>query len=393
MSAIKHYRRHRFIWAILTVIMKPYLTRRFNYKFKVCSAHSPLLVISNHVTDWDPFFIGLCFPQHLYFVASDHIFRWGFVSKLINWVVAPIPHLKSARGISSTREILRRLRGGANVCLFAEGNRTWDGVTGDFLPSAGKLARISGATLVTFRISGGYFTQPRWSKALRKGKAEGKAVGIYPPEQLKKMSPEQINAIIAKDIFEDAYARQRSENIAFKGKNPAENLETLLCACPECDSLGHMHSNGDRFSCTFCGFTVRYGENGFFSGDDLPFDNVADWNAWQNEKLLALAGDESKFELLSDEGIELTQILSINKRKSLGSGRMSLNRDMLRVCDMEFPLDKLTGISMIGRAKLNFTCSGLSYELSSRKSSCFKKYLLVLSRLAADNKLEQLLIT
>lgn len=297
---MKHYKRHKIFWALLTVIMKPYLIRRFNYKFKICGTQNPVLVIANHVTDWDPFFIGLCFPQHLYFVASDHIFRWGLSSNLIKWIFAPIPYLKSVKGVSPTREVLRRIKGGANVCFFAEGNRTWDGVTGNFLPSAGKLARISGATLATFRISGGYFTQPRWGKDVRRGQMHGETVGIYSPEQLKAMTVEEINDIIAKDISEDAYARQRSENIEFKGKSPSEELETLLCICPECGSLGHMHSLGDLFSCSFCGFSVHYGKNGFFTGDKLPFDNIKDWSSWQHKKLLSLADSRDNGELLSD---------------------------------------------------------------------------------------------
>ena len=47
-----------------------------------------------------------------------------------------------------------------NVCVFPEGNRTWDGVTAKFLPSIGKLARSSGASLVTYKLTGGYFASP-----------------------------------------------------------------------------------------------------------------------------------------------------------------------------------------------------------------------------------------
>lgn len=390
---IKHYKWHRAFWTFLSFFMRPYLSRRFNYKYSVCGVQNPVLVISNHVTDWDPFFIGVCFPQHLYFVASDHIFRWGWKSKIIRWLVAPIPHLKSVRGFSSAREILRRLKGGANVCLFAEGNRTWDGVTCDFLPSAGKLARISGATLVTFRITGGYFTQPRWGRSIRKGRMKGGAVGVYTHEQLKAMTPEQINEIIANDIYEDAYARQHIENASFTGSAPAESLETLLCICPECGRLGTMRSHGRNFTCS-CGFSVRYGDNGFFTGDDVPFDNVTDWNAWQDEKLSSLPGITGEGEIMSDEDVSLIRVLSEKRSERAGVGKMSLDRKRLRICGIAFPLEKLTGISLIGRKKLSFTCDGESYELSAERPICFKKYLTVLSALAENNTgLEHLAIT
>ena len=58
--------------------------------------------------------------------------------------------------------VMRRLRKGGSVAIFAEGNRSFNGLTGDILPATGKLARSSGASLVTFRFSGGYLSSPRW---------------------------------------------------------------------------------------------------------------------------------------------------------------------------------------------------------------------------------------
>lgn len=390
---MEHYKRHLFFWKEFFAIMRPYLIKRFNYKYALCDAENPLLVVSNHVTDWDPFFIGMCFPQHLYFVASEHIFRWGYKSTLISWLVAPIARLKAVSATVSVREIIKRLKSGANVCLFAEGNRTWDGRTCDFLPSTGKLVRMSGATLVTFRIIGGYFTQPRWSKHSRKGMVEGAVVGIYPPDRLEKMTPEQINAIIANDISEDAYERQRKDNFSFRGEALAEKLETCLCICPVCGSVNTMTSRGDYFFCE-CGFTVRYGENGFFTGEKVPFDNVTDWNEWQEHKIFELTDSDGDGEIFSDDGVELFIVLSKNKIKKLGSGRLSLDRNNLTVGSRTFPLEHITGISLIGRGIVSLTAGGVSYELVSTRPTCFKKYLTSLSHLASSNQsLEHLVIT
>lgn len=38
------------------------------------------IVLSNHVTDYDPLLVGVSFPGQMYFVASEHITRWDIAS-------------------------------------------------------------------------------------------------------------------------------------------------------------------------------------------------------------------------------------------------------------------------------------------------------------------------
>ena len=76
--------------------------------------------------------------------------------------------------------------------------------------NTGKLVRNSGATLVTYRLEGNYLSAPRWGKGTRRGKINARLVGVYPPEELKKMKPDEITALINKDIFEDAWERQKT---------------------------------------------------------------------------------------------------------------------------------------------------------------------------------------
>ena len=107
------------------------------------------------------------------------------------------------------KEILAKLRDGRNVALFPEGNRSFNGLSGDFPPATGKLVKKSGATLVTYRLHGGYLTTPRWSTSLRKGKLWGEIAGIYSPEKLKAMTEDEVNRAIRHDLFVDAYADQK----------------------------------------------------------------------------------------------------------------------------------------------------------------------------------------
>ena len=160
---MEHQMRHRAVWRLFRPLVRLILFFRFNYRCKSFSPKGPCIVVCNHVTDWDPLLVGAAFRRQMYFLASEHIMRLGFVSRLLDWLVHPIVRQKGGSAAGAVKEMLRVLKAGGNVALFPEGNRTWDGVTRDFPASTGKLVKTGGASLVTFRLRGGYLSSPRWS--------------------------------------------------------------------------------------------------------------------------------------------------------------------------------------------------------------------------------------
>ena len=386
---MEHLRRYRFTWRILRFLIGGWIRRKFNYDVQTCTAEGPLLVLCNHNTDWDPILLGLAFPDYLSFVASEHIFRWGIAAKLIVALLAPIARQKGRIAADTAITMLRRLKGGVSVAMFAEGNRSFNGVTGPILPATGKLALRSGAALVTYRLDGGYFTSPRWAGSkLRRGKMTGRVVKVYAPEELKRMGVAAINEAIRRDLFVDAYAVQRREMIRFRGKAPAEHLERVLCRCPRCGGLDTMHSGGDMLRCG-CGFAVRYNEYGFLEGEDAPFDNITDWDAAQTEALCALADAAGDGPIFSDGDMILKEIRSdTHGETELGRGEMALYSDRLECCGQTFPLDELGGFSLHGPQTVDMSCGGRSYEISSEAVRCTRKYMTVIEYLLSKRQVQ-----
>ena len=108
--------------------------------------------------------------------------------------------MKGRQGAKTVKQMLRALQEGHRVCIFPEGNRSFNGVTMDMETSIAKVAKKSKAKLVTFRIEGGYLTQPRWSTTTRRGKTRGRLINVYTPEQLAEMSDGQISEAIITDL-------------------------------------------------------------------------------------------------------------------------------------------------------------------------------------------------
>ena len=379
------YIRHQKVWRILQGLLRGYLRRRFALHTEPCQADGPCIVIPNHVTNWDPFLVAMSFPdQYLYYVASEHIFRLGALSSLISWLLGPIARKKGDTGADTVREILRHTRQDHSVCLFAEGECSWDGLTGPVFPATGKLVRSSGATLVTYRLEGGYLTLPRWGAGARKGRLYGHPVGVYPPQVLRKMKGEEITSLIQRDIGENAWERQAADPVPYRGKRPAEQLETALFLCPRCRRIGTLTSRGSVLRCSSCGLEETYLPDGAFRPGD-PFPTVLQWDRWQHEELAAGRFEHGE-ELFSDPMVSFRRVLSGHRAEKLGGGRLVQHPDRLICGSRSFPLSEIENMAMVKRHILLFTWGRDYYELRCGKGCNLRKYLAVWKHAASENR-------
>lgn len=375
LSEAKATRRHRLCWQLFRFLARPFVAVALRFTpEKAPDIDAPVLVLANHNTDFDPALVALSFKRQMYFVASEHAFRWGWITRLLGYLFAPMPIVKGGGDLRATMDILRTLRGGKNLCIFAEGNRSVDGVTAAISPATGLLAK-SGVDLVTYRLEGGYFTHPRWARSRRKGKMRGAVVGHYTAARLKEMTLEEINQRIQHDLYEDAYARQAVERTAFRGKNLAENLETALYVCPSCGKMDTLKSKDDRLHCP-CGLTARYTAYGMLEGRSVPFDTVTKWYAWQLEQVAARVDAPIGSVLLQDPEQHLYEVEPCVGATLLTSGEMRMTAEALLLGEHTFALADIIDMAIVGQMTLTFTLqNGQHYEIKSDAPRSGYKYL------------------
>ena len=376
---------HKNIYQILRGVLRPYLWVKYRFKTdNVPKIDEPYILLSNHTTEEDMFFTGVASRQHMYFVCGEHLLRNKLYGRLLRTLADPLPVPKGGTAINSVREIMKRTKDGHNICMFPEGKRSFHGETIPSPVSLGKLVKMTGCALVTYRIEGGYFTYPRWARGHhRKGHVEGNVVGVYSSSQIKGMSASEITEIINRDTYENAYETQRIKRLTYKGKDLAKGMEHVLFICPRCRTMDSIQTKGDRFFCSECGMNGIYDEYGFLKGDDLPFDDVHSWMRWiEPEYDTFVIKHEADEILFTEEDVLLYQMLDDYQNKDIERGTLKVSRDRMVFgsSGKEFIFDEIPYLSILYGNILLFTYNGNYYGLTGdafRAWKCARLWHLV----------------
>ncbi len=368
---------HRIVYKAvypLTVL----LLKKYQFTTDVCPKLNDghYIIMANHTTESDMTMLINAFRQHMYFVCGEHLKR-SKVAKPYWFFFDPIPEFKGTVPLGTVREILRRAHKGHNIMIFPEGSRSFNGVTAKVDVSAGKLVKHAKAGLITYRIIGGYFVAPRWAYHFRTGKLQGKIMHIIKPEEIAKMTDEEVTDIINTDLHEDAYETQKKLMNPYVGEGLAEGIENYLIHCPNCLAYDSMKGEGNEFHCVRCGKKATLDEYGFIHGD-FPYDNVRDFGAWVvdsfKEEMRGKADDEHLF---TETDVKLFQITRDHKQIDLMSGTAELYKDRIEMGDYKFPYAEMPAMSGLyyGKTAL-FTHDNTFYGLTGEHCHAWKCNML-----------------
>lgn len=369
--------RHRLTFTLLMPVVSAFLKLQFNYQYDDLSKiEEPYILVANHNMELDPASIGVAVGHQIYFVASEHIARKGLGTWFLMTFFKPILHRKGRQGVNTVKQMLKTLRAGNSVCIFPEGNRSFNGRTGAMLPAIGKVARTSGAKLVTYRFEGGYLTQPRWSLSWRRGKLKGRLVRVYSQEELKAMTNEQVNEVICSDLYEDAYATQKKERIAFRGKKLALGMESALFMCPDCGQIGTLHSDATHLYCD-CGFRAVYDVYGELTDQSGKKYTITELDLWQREKLLEYQEKHMDGTPLFGDKVTMYEIGEDHTVVSRQDGTVAAYTDHLECCGRTLMYESMQGMAVYSRNSIAIHLDGEvnHLEMKSDERFCALKYL------------------
>ena len=331
------------------------------------------LIIMNHQTAFDQFFVGATFKNPVSDVASEDIFSLGWLSDALRYLVAPIPIKKQTLDLQAVKTCIKVAREGGNIALAPEGNRTYHGRTVYMKPGIASLVKKLGMPLAIFRIEDGYGVHPRWSDVVRRGGMRSFVSRVVEPEEYASMTNEELFQLIKEELYVD----EGRVTGNFRHKKNAEFLERAMYVCPWC-GFSTFESHNDIITCKKCGRKIRHLPTKELQGVDCDFPHrfVADWYDDQcdyiNHTDLSALTEAPVYE----ETAQLSKVFPYKRKKLLKKdAAVCLYGDRITVDGRTFSFDETSAVVVLGKNKLNIYFDKELLQLKGSKRFNALKYV------------------
>ncbi len=213
---------------------------------------------------------------------------------------------------------------GGNVAVFPEGQFSWDGKPGPFLPGLSQLVNYLKLPVVCVHVSNGDRIKPKWANFYRKTSID---ITIHPTIKFER--GDDIEKMISEKIF-----LNHSQLYESSGKNLAKGLAKNIRFCPNCSSDNTLIDEGDDLSCSVCNEVWKLDANNNISGKAI--NSISDLFestkrntelVWEREKNIKTLNKVVLLDISQKSWVfECANILELNE-KSLKIGDFKLNYD------------------------------------------------------------------
>ncbi len=121
---------------------------------KIIPKTGGIIIAGNHISDWDPPFVGVSVPRGVHFMAKSELFRNPLIGSFLGGLGAFPVYRKSSvnrDALNTAAEIVNR---GEALIIFPEGTRSKTGKMLPPKPGVGYIAHATSAPVYPFHVSG-----------------------------------------------------------------------------------------------------------------------------------------------------------------------------------------------------------------------------------------------
>jgi len=144
------------MYSLLRIILT--LLFRIVFRCKVVGVeniplHGGVIIASNHLSLWDPPFLGTFVPRKIHFMAKEELFAWP----VLGWIITKLNAFPVRRGTAdraAIRTALTVLEAGKCLGLFPEGTRSKTGNLGSAELGLAMIAIKAGVPIVPTAVIG-----------------------------------------------------------------------------------------------------------------------------------------------------------------------------------------------------------------------------------------------
>ena len=301
-------------------------------KIGMDGVRGPYLLLGNHNAFFDmKVSIAATFPEvPNYIVAID-----GFIGR--EWLLRAIGCICKRKFTSDPlliRQMLRVVKQGGIVGLYPEARYSLCGTTAPLPEALGKVCKMLNVPVVMLLCHGHHINHPFWNtRRERKVKpTEATMKLVFTPEELKALTPEEINRRLVQEFQYDDFRWQKENSIKVDDPERARGLEKILYQCPHCGTEYEMTGEGSVLLCRHCGKRWDMDEYGVLKAEDgvTEFSHIPDWYEWERANVRREVRDgvySSGILPVTVEGLP-----NAKKFVPVGSGTMVHDMNGFRVC-------------------------------------------------------------
>jgi len=327
---------------ILTMTLSVFsIPRGFTYKkigMERLSKKEPCLILMNHSSFVD-FKIAskILFPRPFNIICTSD----GFVGK--SWlmrVIGCIPTQKFVTDLSLVRDIIYAVRKKkSSILMYPEASYSFDGTSTTLPESLGMLVKKLGVPLVMIRTYGAFNRDPLYNNLqIRKVKVSADMKYLLSPEEIEKMSTEELNETIRNEFSFDNFKWQQENEVRIDEPFRADCLNRVLFKCPHCMAEGKTEGKDTHLTCHACGKVYELDEYGYMKAleGDTEYPHIPDWYTWERECV--------KQEIVEDRyglDIDVDICMLVNTRclYRVGEGRLTHSKEGFRLTGCDRRLD------------------------------------------------------
>ncbi|MBQ8375406.1 MAG: 1-acyl-sn-glycerol-3-phosphate acyltransferase [Clostridia bacterium] len=298
----------------------------------------PCFILMNHSSFIDLEIVtSVFYPRPLNIVATwDAMLGKNWLMRQIG-CMPTIKFMASAKLIRDMQYCLKKLK--TSVVMYPEVGYTFDGTTTTLPESLGKCVKLLGVPLVSVITHGAHLRQPLFNE-LRKRNVFVNAEVEYllSPDQIKQMSPDEINRVILEKFSFNEYRYQSENGVRIDHPERAVGLNRILYKCPHCLAEGQTEGKGATLICKACGKEYELTETGEMKALDgeTEIESIPQWYAWER-KCVKEELEGGRYELNAD--VDIMMMVDTSGVYDIGSGKLTHGENGFRLVSDDGQLD------------------------------------------------------